>query len=97
MKDYDADAKKNGITDGVVTLRAPKHLDVVADRAYVVVPADYTYKQEGKEMKQTSSILTVALHKGSAGWRITGAEKHAVENIGKTNTEVIIVELKSKR
>jgi hypothetical protein len=72
MKDYDADAKKNGITDGVVTLRAPKHLDVTADRAYVVVPADYAYKQKGKDMKQTGSILTVALQKGSAGWRITG-------------------------
>jgi hypothetical protein len=47
-------------------------LDVTADRAYVVVPADYTYKQKGKAMKQTGSILTVALQKGSAGWRITG-------------------------
>ena len=30
--DYDADAKKNGITDGVVTLSAPTHVDVSGDR-----------------------------------------------------------------
>src|SRR5690348_3260365 len=39
--DYDADAKKNVITDGKVTLSAPTHVDIVADRAYVVVPANY--------------------------------------------------------
>ena len=35
MDDYDADAKKNGITDGIVTLGVPLHVDVTADRAYV--------------------------------------------------------------
>ncbi|HEU4939129.1 MAG TPA: nuclear transport factor 2 family protein [Vicinamibacterales bacterium] len=72
MADYDADAKKNGITDGSVKLSAPKHVDVTADRAYVVVPADYSYKQKGKPVKETSSLLTVALQKSAAGWRITG-------------------------
>jgi len=42
MNDYDADAKKNGISDGVVTLGRPRHLDVTSERAYVVVPANYT-------------------------------------------------------
>jgi len=72
MADYDADAKKNRITDGVVTLGTPKHVDITADRAYVVVPADYAYKQKGKAVKETGSLLTVALQKGAAGWRITG-------------------------
>lgn len=71
MSDYDADAKKNGITDGSVTLGTPKHVAVTGDRAYVVVPADYSYKQKGKPVKETASILTVALQKGAAGWRIT--------------------------
>ena len=70
--DYDADAKKNGITDGVVTLGTPKHVDVAGDRAYVVVPASYAYKQKGKAVKETDSIITLALQKGAAGWRITG-------------------------
>jgi ketosteroid isomerase-like protein len=72
MADFDADAKKNGITDGNVKLAAPKHVDVTADRAYIVVPADYSYKQKGKPVKETGSLLTVALQKGAAGWRITG-------------------------
>jgi hypothetical protein len=72
MTDYDADAKKNGITNAVVTLHTPKHLKVMADRAYVVVPADYVYQQKGKEVRQVGSMLTVALQKATAGWRITG-------------------------
>jgi hypothetical protein len=68
--DFDADGKKNGITDGVVTLKDARHVDVTADRAYVVVPADFSFKQKGKDMKEAGSILTVALQKGQAGWRI---------------------------
>lgn len=71
MGDWDADAKKNGIADAVVTLSKPKHVDVSVDRAYVVVPADYAYKMKGKAVKETGSILTAALHKEAAGWRIT--------------------------
>ena len=72
MNDYDADAKKNGITDGNVTLGSTRHADVTADRAYVVVPADYSYKQKGKAVKETGSILTVALQKSGSDWRIVG-------------------------
>jgi hypothetical protein len=72
MADYDADARKNGITDGLVTLSKPKHVDITADRAYVVVPADYTYKLKGKAVKQTGSMFTLALQKSTAGWRVTG-------------------------
>ncbi|MDP9266792.1 MAG: nuclear transport factor 2 family protein [Acidobacteriota bacterium] len=70
--DYDADAKKNGITDGKVTLGKPWHVDVSGDRAYVVMPAKYSFKQKGKRATEPASILTVALQKGTAGWRITG-------------------------
>jgi ketosteroid isomerase-like protein len=72
MADFDADAKKNGITDGHVQLATAKHVDVTGDRAYVVVPADYTYKQKGKPVNETGSLLTVVLQKATAGWRITG-------------------------
>ena len=70
--DYEADAKKNEITDGIVTLSKPRHIDVTADRAYVVVPANYTFKQKGKLVKEIGSMFTFALQKGEAGWRITG-------------------------
>ena len=72
MGEYDADAKKNGITDGVVTLGKPSHVDVTVDRAYVVVPANYTYKQKGAAVTEAGSILSIALQKGPAGWRMTG-------------------------
>ncbi|HYL35947.1 MAG TPA: nuclear transport factor 2 family protein [Bryobacteraceae bacterium] len=58
--EFDADAKKNGITDAVVTLRNPSHVDVTADRAYVVIPANYTFKQKGKPVSEVGSIITLA-------------------------------------
>jgi hypothetical protein len=70
--DYDADAKKNGITDGVVTLSAPTHLDVTGDRAYMVVPANYNFKLKGKPVREAGSIITLALVKGVGGWKVTG-------------------------
>jgi hypothetical protein len=70
--DYLANAKKDGITDGFVTLGKPKHVDVTGDRAYVVIPSDYAYKQNGKARKETRAAFAFALHKGAAGWRITG-------------------------
>ena len=70
--DYAADAKKNGITDGHVTLITPSHIDVVEDRAYVVASADYTYKEKGKAKKEVGSIFTVALQKDTDGWHIIG-------------------------
>ncbi len=68
---YDADAKKNGITDPVVTVGKPKHVDVSGDHAYVVVPTTYAFKQNGKPMKENNAILTLTLQKTPAGWSIT--------------------------
>ena len=72
MKDYDKDAKRNAITDGVVTLGKPKHLDVDGIYAYVVIPSEYSFKKQGKPVKEKDSAFTFALKKGPAGWKITG-------------------------
>jgi ketosteroid isomerase-like protein len=72
MDDYDADAKANAITDGIVTLGTPRHVDVAGDRAYVVIPSNYAFKKKGKPVKEVGSMFTFALQKGAAGWRITG-------------------------
>jgi ketosteroid isomerase-like protein len=69
--DYDADEKKNGVTEGVVTLTGTRHLAVTGDRAYVVALVNYAYKLKGKPMKETGSTLTVALQKTAGGWRMT--------------------------
>ena len=70
--DYESNAKKAKITDGFVTLGKPRHIDITADRAYVVIPTDYVFKQNGKPMKETRSAFAFALQKGDKGWRITG-------------------------
>ena len=72
MSDFDADAKKNVITDGVVTLGTPSHVDITADRAYVVIPTNYTFKQNGKPTKEVGSMFTFVMQRGQAGWRIIG-------------------------
>ena len=71
MTDYVADAKKNGMTEGKVTMGNPRHADVNGDRAYVVVPTTFSFKLNGKPTKEEGSSLTVALQKGAGGWRIT--------------------------
>lgn len=69
--DYDADAKARGVTDGIVTLGRPRHVNVAGDHAYVVIPATYKYKLKGKPVVEAGALLTVALEKTAAGWRMT--------------------------
>lgn len=69
---YDADAKRQGITDGFVALGKPWRVDVTGDRAYEVVPATYTYKQRGKPVNETGAVLTVALWRVGSVWLMTG-------------------------
>ena len=72
VTELDAYNKKIGLTDGVVTLKKARRIDVEADRAYVVVPADFHFKQNGKDGQELGALFTVALQKGQAGWRIAG-------------------------
>jgi ketosteroid isomerase-like protein len=71
MEDYNAYAKKNGISNGNVTLREPKHVEVTADRAYVVVPANFAYTKDGKPTDENGSTLVLALQKIRGAWYIT--------------------------
>jgi ketosteroid isomerase-like protein len=67
-----ADDKKNGIADGIVTLRKPWHVDVTGARAYVVVPVTYTYRQHGKPVTEDGSVWTLVLQKQGTDWRVAG-------------------------
>ena len=69
---WGADAQQKGITNAIVTLGKPSHIDVTGDRAYIVSPANYVWKQKGKPMKETGSILAISLQKGASGWKMTG-------------------------
>jgi len=72
VRDYAAMTKKQGITNGIVTLGTPRHVDVTGDRAYVVVPTIFTFKQHGKPVTESGATFTLALQKLASGWRITG-------------------------
>lgn len=61
-----------GLTDGVVTLNKPRRIDVTGDRAYVVAPTDFRFKENGNAGAEVGALFTVALYKGPTGWRITG-------------------------
>jgi hypothetical protein len=68
-----AESQKSAVTDLSSTLLKPRHVLVTADRAYVVVPINFTFKLDDKVTNETGSVLTVALQKVPAGWRITAA------------------------
>ena len=70
LASYDADAKKNGITDGKVAVQKMKHVFVDGDRAYVVATMSYTYKKNAKPVKQNGSFMTLALRKAEGSWKI---------------------------
>jgi ketosteroid isomerase-like protein len=69
--DLEADAKKNGITEPMVTVSAPTRIERNGDQAYVVVPAVYSFKQRGTSMRETAQ-LTVVLKKSANGWLMQG-------------------------
>jgi ketosteroid isomerase-like protein len=69
--DLEADAKKNGITEPMVTVSAPTRIERNGDQAYVVVPAVYSFKQRGTSMREAAQ-LTVVLKKGANGWLMQG-------------------------
>jgi ketosteroid isomerase-like protein len=64
--------KSIGLTDGINTLHKPRRVDITGDHAYVVVPADFRYKLNGKKGAEIGALFTVALQKQTEGWRITG-------------------------
>jgi ketosteroid isomerase-like protein len=68
----DAYNQSLGLTDSMVTLKKPRRVDITADRAYVVAPTDFHFKENGKPGTELGALFTVALHKSQAGWRITG-------------------------
>ena len=62
-------AKKNGMSDAFVRLGKPRQVHVTGTEAYVLVPVNLRYNDKGQTVK-TTGWMTLALHKGSAGWRI---------------------------
>jgi ketosteroid isomerase-like protein len=67
--DLDADAKKNGMTEPAVKLGAATREESDGQNAYVVVPAVFSFKQNGKAMSEKAQ-MTFVLKKDASGWLI---------------------------
>jgi ketosteroid isomerase-like protein len=65
----DADAKKIGMTEPAVALRAATRVETAGDQAYVIVPVTFTFKLKGVPMKEDAQ-MTFVLKKGASGWLI---------------------------
>jgi ketosteroid isomerase-like protein len=61
-----------GLTDSHVTLGKPRRVDINGDRAYVVAPTEFNFKEHGKAGKEAGALFTVSLKSSPGGWRITG-------------------------
>jgi hypothetical protein len=78
--DFDKVSKAAGITDPIVKYSAPTRTEVEKSSAYVVIPATYTYKQNGKPMMEEGQ-MTFVLTSSVSGWKIkawtwTGVKPH---------------------
>jgi|WetSurMetagenome_2_1015567.scaffolds.fasta_scaffold113268_2 hypothetical protein len=69
LADVGAWAKANGVTDLGVKLGAPTRVEQTASRGYVVTPAVFTYKQNGKAEREDAA-MAFALDRSRSGWRI---------------------------
>lgn len=61
--------KAKGESENAVALHKPQVLNVSGNRAYAVVPVEYTWKEKGVSMHEPATI-TVVLHYGTTGWKI---------------------------
>jgi len=66
---FGAYGAQNGITHARTTLLKFAHVNIEADRAYVVASVVYTYGEGGKPRKENGTEV-FALEKHAAGWRI---------------------------
>ncbi|MBI2678654.1 MAG: hypothetical protein HYX28_07710 [Candidatus Koribacter versatilis] len=68
---YDAASKKDGMTNGHVTMGKPLFVEVNGDRGYAIFPVSFSYKQKGKPVNEAGARLTIALWKQGSDWKIT--------------------------
>jgi ketosteroid isomerase-like protein len=58
-----------GKTDGQVMVGAPTREVVSGDRAYVITPSTYTFKQKGVTYREVAQ-MTFVMAKEASGWKI---------------------------
>jgi hypothetical protein len=70
-RDALAEGEHLGVTDYLITLDEPRHVEVRDDSAYVAVPVTFAYNVRGKQVTQTGAMFTVARRQVGADWRLT--------------------------
>jgi len=55
--------------DTGISERSAVDARVSGDRAYVIIPATYTFKQKGQTLRETAQ-MTFVLAKEASGWKI---------------------------
>lgn len=70
-KDALAEGEHMGASNYAISLQEPRHVDVIGDYAYIVVPVIFEYDIQGKHLTQTDAFFTVGLRKLGDGWRLT--------------------------
>jgi len=71
VADLDKHDTAAGVTGQKVTIGAATREVVGGDKAYVVVPAVYSFTQKGVAMREPAQF-TFLLKKGLGGWKISG-------------------------
>jgi hypothetical protein len=66
---HGADSVKNSITDFSMQLLKPRRVEVSGDRAYIVLPAVYSFKQRLRPMQKRGTI-TATLERLDKKWLI---------------------------
>lgn len=69
--DYGRNAQATGVSDGSVRLGEATRTEIEGNRAYVIVPSLYTYKEHGRAMAEAGQ-MTFVLKGGPDHWKITG-------------------------
>ncbi len=69
LADLGKEEAAQGKTEGTVAIGAPTREVVSGDRAYVIVPSTYTFKQKGKTLREVAQ-MTFVLAKEPSGWKI---------------------------
>ncbi|HUD57171.1 MAG TPA: hypothetical protein VMR02_18200 [Terracidiphilus sp.] len=81
--DYDKHAQATGVTEGRVTYGLPTRKEIEGDKAYVIVPTVYLYKERGKALTEEGQLtLTLRVEAGAwkiTGWTWTGVTPHAAK------------------
>ena len=70
VEDGPAEAGHPGAGDYFIALGEPRHDGAAGDPAQIALPASTSFQVDGRQVRQTGALFTVAVRKSQDGWRI---------------------------